>query len=389
MEAPDPPMDPTAAGDEMKVAMASLSYSSNESPMDISLSAGTGTVGEEKKTADEERVGRSPISSPRPQNHYSNCLTIDDFVGRVIGNTVIEAVSCPCCQQAFDEENKTMNEPVHIARSRGSLISHQSDDEDEDDEELLIEEDMLPGSLGPGVQYHPRNVLVQGWLHKKGTGKDWLGSRSWKARYARLITAKVDGYSCDVPLLQIYWHSSTPLPSTVILLESTVVMAHDLDDKDLWNSYRFEIRHATTRENATIPVTRLFAAPKKGRDAWMYAISEALLAYAKEKDYVKKTAVLDSLDSIGCIRSPKSPPKPGRPLSPVYDEVWTGDRFVKVEMRALNPSSSPSPPERLRSSRSPSPPNSPRLPRPTTGRAAIRRPLPRPGRPANDRVPAA
>jgi hypothetical protein len=71
IEAPDPPMDSKVAGNEMKVAMNSLSYSSNESPMHISLSASTGTegnklVGGEKKATEKE----PPIFSPRPQNHY-------------------------------------------------------------------------------------------------------------------------------------------------------------------------------------------------------------------------------------------------------------------------------------------------------------------------------
>jgi hypothetical protein len=64
-------------------------------------------------------------------------------------------------------------------------------------------------------------VLVEGWLHKKGTGHDWLSSRAWKARWARLALAKVQGYDSEVPLL-IYWFPPR-VATTAIVLDSTVV----------------------------------------------------------------------------------------------------------------------------------------------------------------------
>lgn len=228
--------------------------------------------------------------------------------------TMVEKAKCPCCQQSFGSRPSTPNEPRLLIRQTPSLFT-VSDEENTDVN--TIYEDMLPGTLAEGIHYHPTGVLVQGWLHKKGTGKDWLGSTSWKARWARLITAKVDGYSCEVPLMQIYWHSSAPIPSTVILLESTVVLAVDLNDKDQWDSFQFEIRHAATKENPTISVTRTFTAPKLSRDTWVYMISEALLSFEKDMAFHKKNALSTSCrGDTGFFRSAPMPSNSDRSASP-------------------------------------------------------------------------
>lgn len=258
--------------------------------------------------------------------------------------TMTEKLTCPCCQQSFANRASTMNEPRCIIRQKHSLMS-LSDEENGDVDN--IHEDMLPGTLSEGVQYHPTGVLVQGWLHKKGTGKDWLGNTSWKARWARVITAKVDGYSCEVPLMQIYWHSSAPIPSTVILLESTVVLAIDLSDKDQWDSFRFEIRHAATKENPTISVTRTFTAPKISRDTWVYMISEALLCFEKEMAYHKKFALLRSHVE--------------RPKISVFKEVQTGECSSSADVQSSNNTPPCIPPRPSRND----PLGLPRIPRPT------------------------
>jgi hypothetical protein len=72
------------------------------------------------------------------------------------------------------------------------------------------DDDLMTGVLAAGQEYTPKRVLVEGWLHKKGTGHDWLSSRAWKARWARLALAKVQGYDSEVPLL-IYWFPSSML----------------------------------------------------------------------------------------------------------------------------------------------------------------------------------
>ena len=66
------------------------------------------------------------------------------------------------------------------------------DDDDNDDNNSVDSDDEEDGAALPrgktdGIAYQPKRILVEGWLHKKGTGKDWLGSRSWKPRWTRLV----------------------------------------------------------------------------------------------------------------------------------------------------------------------------------------------------------
>jgi len=166
-----------------------------------------------------------------------------------------------------------------------------------------------PASLGlistsPGIFYYPKRILAEGWLQKKGSGEDWMGSRGWKARWGRLCMVQVvDEKSAmnkhwdlqkqaeqmiQVPLLLLYWFPTSTNVSTAIVLDSTVVLPIDLEDNSRWNPFRFEIQHATSQENTTLPTKRTFAAPQTERDAWVYAISQALLTFAKEKDQARK-----------------------------------------------------------------------------------------------------
>jgi hypothetical protein len=129
--------------------------------------------------------------------------------------------------------------------------------------------------------------------------------------------------------------------STVIVLHSTVVLGVDLPNKEHHNTYRFEIRHAGSKENSTISVTRTFAASsRKARNSWVFAISEALLAYEKEKARKRKAATIGR----GVIRSLSPPRQAGneeRVRSPSpnnqFEEAWIGDRFVSP--RPSSPSS--------------------------------------------------
>lgn len=129
--------------------------------------------------------------------------------------------------------------------------------------------------------------------------------------------ARVDGFETDVPLLMIYWYSGLSTPSNVIVLDSTVVFPVDMDDKKHLDAFRFEIRNArTVSTNST--VNRTFAAPKKARDAWMYAISQALLMYEKANDKARKAAANE-------IRKVHPMPFSARPKSSSYD-VWPSSR---------------------------------------------------------------
>lgn len=88
----------------------------------------------------------------------------------------------------------------------------------------------------------------------------------------------------EVPLLQVFWHSTSPTPSTVIHLDSAVVVPETLADRSQWNCFRFQIRHVKkSLDDETIQITRIFSCPQAGRDAWCQAINEALLSYEKER----------------------------------------------------------------------------------------------------------
>ena len=107
---------------------------------------------------------------------------------QVIGTS--SNTACPCCntRRLDDYGRQTLNEPTVIpsTRRQRSLMDDVEEEEktcqDADDEV-----DTLPGVLHSGVQYQPTRILAEGWVHKKGTGNDFFGSRAWKARYCRLV----------------------------------------------------------------------------------------------------------------------------------------------------------------------------------------------------------
>jgi len=301
--------------------------------------------------------------SPAACDHFG-------FDGYVIGPTnLAELAVCPCCAQCFDEaQPDTLNEPPTTPRlsfsathSRSKSIFAESDDEIEDEDE-----DILPGVLPSGVHYNPKKVIVEGWLHKKGTGKDWIGSRSWKARWSRLVLAKVDGYDYDVPLMLIYWYPTSAQASTVIILDSTVVMPVDQTDKSKWNSYRFEIRHIPKGQSNETLATRTFTAQKESRDAWVYAISQALLSYEKRKDKSRKQA-----SKQASLHAASRSHSPDRSRSPTYEEIWTGEHFVSSTSTPPRSPVSPSSPVQVGSPgtrHSFTHPASPPIPRPVARR---------------------
>lgn len=257
-----------------------------------------------------------------------------------------ELSHCPCCrrpQQEHRSGNDSNTEQLHlptketIACTATSLMDQcvledAASDNDEDKEEELLglehaEMDnsfrLKPGMLDNGVSYTPTQILVQGWLHKKGTGQDWCKSRAWKARWGRLVWAKVEGYGAiEVPLLLMYWYPSSKTASTAIVLSrSTVVVAVDYaKDPTAWNANRFEIRDVS---GDTAPRT-FSAANRVERDAWVYAMAQALLDYAKSKQVhdraatVRVRAVSPPRDTTAVYAArPVSPPPPQRPRSPV------------------------------------------------------------------------
>lgn len=164
--------------------------------------------------------------------------------------------------------------------------------------------------------------------------------------------------------MMIYWYSGTSTPSNVIILDSTVAFPIDLDDKERWDAFRFDVRNArTVTTNST--VNRTFCAPKKARDTWIYAISQALLIYEKANDKARKAAI-----KVSEARRVTPQPMLCRPMSPPFEEVWSGDRFVSPGKGS---------PPRKSPPRAPSPPSSPRS-RNAKSRS-IKRSIPRPASP--------
>jgi hypothetical protein len=107
----------------------------------------------------------------------------------VIGPTTVEGMAaCPCCNRHLKEGRQTVGD-TRLPSSHESLF--KDDFSDTDSSEDWDEADrMMPGVLADGVAYTIKRVLVQGWVHKKGTGMDWLGSRAWKPRWAVLAVSQ-------------------------------------------------------------------------------------------------------------------------------------------------------------------------------------------------------
>lgn len=105
-------------------------------------------------------------------------------------------------------------------------------------------------------------------------------------------------------MLQIYWYSNSPTPSTVIHLDSAVVLPED-GDKSNWNCYKFKIRHVKKSvDESSIQVTRFFSCPREGRDAWLLAINQALLEYEKHKATSRKQSSLSDSPPRQRLTSP-------------------------------------------------------------------------------------
>jgi hypothetical protein len=333
------------------------------------------------------RVGTTALPNqvapnPSPHNLLGICSIAMPDTELQICENIIECVptsACPCCNRSrgsFDDR-LTLNEPQRLYKRSHqpekeklpSLISKSREDDDDDDDDNEFDNDLLPGTLSSGVNYSPTTVIAEGWVHKKGTGNDWLGSRSWKARYAKLVVsvstcyvacsfsltkcfftnhpahditmdgqlARVDGYSVEVPLLLMYWFQQSDTPSTVIALDSTVVVPVDIDDTTEWNAFQFNVVYARQDSRDDRQCTRTFTAPQKGRNTWVLKINEALMTYEKAKSIEKKRQ-----QQLLLLQN--------RPTSPGFS---IDDKFLPINRSAtFSPPSSPRPADR------------PKLPRP-------------------------
>ena len=213
---------------------------------------------------------------------------------------------CPCCARYVVKEcdGSAAKQQQQQERQPTSLIASPSSADDD------RKDATLPGSLDPTTAaYTVQSTLVQGWVHKKGTGKDIFGSRGWKSRWATLCTATVPGYDVDVPLLVIAWFPHSDTPSNVLILDPsrTVVMPVDrypTEEKVVqWNTFTFEIVHSSSSTGGSgddTTTTRVFSVPEQERSEWVCAIQQSLREY--EQRLQRK-----SRSSPDLLRPPLSP----------------------------------------------------------------------------------
>jgi hypothetical protein len=94
--------------------------------------------------------------------------------------------SCPCCNKDLKDEMETLGDTG--CKVYGCMFD---DDGTETETCTSCDDTDEEGSTVPGlsrgrIPYMVTNNLVQGWILKKGTGKDWVGSTAWKPRWAVL-----------------------------------------------------------------------------------------------------------------------------------------------------------------------------------------------------------
>lgn len=198
---------------------------------------------------------------------------------------------------------------------------HDSTDAEEDDErtEISSESTSLRGnhynkcsnssnSINTEFQYTVTKCLKESWLHKKGSGNDVFGSKSWKARWCQLVLAEIPGYHGQVPLLLASWHSSLPKPSTIIVLEEKIAIPVDAlhpnnDGKDAEFTYKFDIVSEIHQGGLVSSCTRTFSAVNIDvRDDWVQNINDSICNYGR----FKKSLALKNVTSSLPPMSPRS-----------------------------------------------------------------------------------
>jgi hypothetical protein len=121
---------------------------------------------------------------------------------------------CPCChlplKVGHQMVDNTPTKPTSRQQSatviRESSISLFSEDVEACDDDDMDETDrtMMPGLLGQGVAYTVREIIAQGYIHKKGSGLDFLGSKYWKARWAVLVVSFLEKNGTAIKELPVF-----------------------------------------------------------------------------------------------------------------------------------------------------------------------------------------
>uniref|UniRef100_A0A7S4JDK0 PH domain-containing protein n=1 Tax=Odontella aurita TaxID=265563 RepID=A0A7S4JDK0_9STRA len=344
-------------------------------------------------SADPSRIRGS--DRVKPSGSTRNILKSIQNIGPLEQHaaTVSGTHACPCCrryvltasplsvaQQQFPDDSSDEGAGKASRASPDSVASQDRERESESGSKsgsplrlvgALSGTFRLSGSFDSAdkLSYDISEIIARGWVHKKGTGKDWLGSRSWKPRWAVLATASVPGYDVDVPLLLVYWYSSSESPSNVIVLDETVVMPVDRykSEKKVveWNTYSFEVApvskksgggggqspggSSNEKDDQENRRTRTFSVPEKERNEWVFNINKTMMEYEKRlTKFRNDRAAKEAIQQQQLRRSPSS----------ATNSRAAGDGEVHPydEQRAPGPAS----PGRTSRGRPMSPPLSPR-----------------------------
>jgi hypothetical protein len=127
------------------------------------------------------KISRKKTLLPRMRMD-GEAVPFPEVIGPTHGSSM---PNCPCCNRSSStttDARQTLDVPA-MTTQRGNSHNYKSLlDADEDEDETLAPHGVLPS----GVEYRIRRILVEGWVHKKGTGKDFMRSRAWKPRWAKL-----------------------------------------------------------------------------------------------------------------------------------------------------------------------------------------------------------
>ncbi|GFH48408.1 hypothetical protein CTEN210_04884 [Chaetoceros tenuissimus] len=174
--------------------------------------------------------------------------------------------------------------------------------------EAKVEKIKLQDELQKGnIQFTIEKCLMEDWLYKLGSGKDMFRSKSWKARWCRLVLANVEHeeyQDIPVPLLLVSWHSSVSKPSTILVLEqknASAVNAAPLvngqilgqcNDSDPTYQYRFDIafnEKVDEDDSSGSSDVRTFAVKtSEQRDDWVYELNDVIFHYDAKREERQK-----------------------------------------------------------------------------------------------------
>ena len=133
----------------------------------------------------EASCGKTMTLSP---SHDSPSCMIDPEILRL---SFFQGMSpYPRSQQATKDQRQIVGDTR--CKINGSVL-HDDGTETEtctSYDDMDEEGSTTPGLLSGGIPYTVTNRLVQGWVHKKGSGQDWVGSKAWKPRWAVLSVSE-------------------------------------------------------------------------------------------------------------------------------------------------------------------------------------------------------